>query len=94
MTIPEQTSGDPNESWWKARGLVVSYLSNSSRFRELTVNEANFEALLEKHLIDSGKIHVFMRQAFSTEHCDLDVDLIDFVNDFAKAFVKEGRLVK
>lgn len=78
-------------SWWDARTLVDGYLSNGAPW-QLTTDEYNFEALLEKHLIESGKIHTFIRQAFSAEHCDLDVDIIDFVNGFAKDFVQSERL--
>lgn len=90
--MTNEKSGDPNWAWWQARSLVTNYLSNAAPFRDLTVNEANFEALLEKHLIESGKGHAFMRQAFSTENGDLDVDIIDFVNEFAKDFVNNGML--
>lgn len=84
--------GDPNYRWWEARALVNGYISNTVPTRELSANEYNFEAALEKHLIESGKIHAFIRQAFSAEHCDLDVDIIDFLNGFAKDLVQNGRL--
>jgi len=84
--------GDPNADWWEARAWVVNYLSNPAPFRELSIAEANFEAALEKHLIESGKIHAFIRQAFSAERFDLDVEIIDFVNEFAKDLVKNGRI--
>ena len=94
MSIANEKSGDPNKDWWAARSLVTNYLSNPAPFRDLSIAEANFEALLEKYLIESGKIHAFIRQAFSIEHCDLDVDIIDFLNEFAKDLVKNGLIKK
>lgn len=82
--------GDPNKDWWAARSLVTNYLSNPAPFRDLSITEANFEAALEKRLIESGIIHAFIRQAFSNEYCDLDVDIIDFLNGFAKDFNRVG----
>tara|TARA_B100000768_G_scaffold69827_1_gene67100 strand:+ start:1041 stop:1184 length:144 start_codon:yes stop_codon:yes gene_type:complete len=40
--------GDPNADWWEARAWVVNYLSNPAPFRELSIAEANFEALSRK----------------------------------------------
>ena len=47
-----------------------------------------FEEALENHLVETGMAHAFMRMAFSANRFDLDVEVIDFVNDFALAFVK------
>jgi len=90
--MSNEKPGDPNYRWWAARSLVNSYISNTNPTIELSENEYNFEAALEKRLIESGIMHFFMRQAFSAEHCDLDVDIIDFINGFAKDFVQNGSL--
>ena len=91
--MSNETLGDPNKSWWEARALVNSYISNTNPTIELSENEYNFEAALEKRLIESGKIHVFIRMAFSDDDFDLvNVEIIDAVNGFAKDFVQNERL--
>ena len=93
MTIENGKQGDPNWAWWEARALVNGYLSNTVPTRELSENEAKFETLLEQHLIYSGRLHKIIRMAFSDNDFDqVNVEIIDSVNNFAKALVKYGSL--
>ena len=84
---------DPNKSWWEARALVKGYLSNTVPTIELPANEANFDILLEQHLMYSKKLHKIIRMAFSDNDFDqVNVEIIDSVNKFAKDFVQSERL--
>jgi len=86
-TASPESPVEPNFKW-ESRALVNNYLSNPSPIRPLTKTEAMFEEALENHLVETGMAHAFMRMAFSANRFDLDVEVIDFVNDFALAFVK------
>jgi len=71
-----------------ANDLVDAYLDGD--WEESSPCDLFAEAL-ENEFFEKGKAHVFMMLAFNPPKADLNIEMIDFVNDFALEYVR-GRV--
>tara|TARA_R110000782_G_scaffold265008_1_gene358475 strand:- start:35 stop:325 length:291 start_codon:yes stop_codon:yes gene_type:complete len=78
----------PTEPNYKeiAFDLVDAYLDGD--WEEGSVCDLFAEALEDKFITD-GKVYLFLRMSFTPRLADLNIEMIDFVNDFALQYVKD-----
>ena len=69
-----------------ANDLVDDYLDG---FWEESSPCDLFAEALENEFFKKGKAHTFMMLAFNPPKADLNIEMIDFVNDFALQYVKD-----
>ena len=66
--------------------LVDDYLDGD--WEESSPCDLFAEALEDKFIAD-GKVYLFLRMSFTPRLADLNIEMIDFVNDFALQYVKD-----
>ena len=78
----------PTEPNYKeiAFDLVDAYLDGD--WEEGSPCDLFAEALEDKFITD-GKVYLFLRMSFTPRLADLNIEMIDFVNDFALQYVKD-----
>jgi hypothetical protein len=80
---PLEFSVNPRDT---ANDLVDAYLDGD--WEEGSPCDLFAEALEDKFITD-GKVYLFLRMSFTPRLADLNIEMIDFVNDFALQYVKD-----
>ena len=82
---PPESPVEPNYKFI-ASELVDDYLDGD--WEESSPCDLFAEALEDKFITD-GKVYLFLRMSFTPRLADLNIEMIDFVNDFALQYVKD-----